>query len=286
MMRERRLPRPELSGPAHAAFAEDVLYEALGVRMHALGVAELNDRVVAAVHSGNSVVIGNHNLHSVHLARTDPHMKAFYRLARWTHIDGMPLIFVGRLLGYPFRRHHRVTYVDWADPLLTLAARHRWRVFFLGSTPESVRRGRDAIEARYALEMETHHGYFDAAPDGLENGRVRERIRDFDPDLLLVGMGMPRQERWVVEKQDRIGARVIITCGAMMDYIAGTVPTPPRWMGRAGLEWLYRLAHEPRRLFARYLMEPWSLVAPLARDVWHRRIRPAPSNPQDTPINQ
>jgi N-acetylglucosaminyldiphosphoundecaprenol N-acetyl-beta-D-mannosaminyltransferase len=298
MTRERFLPPSEGTGAVddvRAPSGADPSYKALGVTIHALDMAELNRRVEAAVASGAPSVIGHHNLHSVYLARRDPHMQAFYRLARWIHVDGMPLVFVARLLGHPLRRTHRVTYVDWSEPLLALAAQNGWRVFFLGSRPETVRRGADAVRARHALELEAHHGYFDATPGSPENGEVLDRIAAFRPDLLLVGMGMPRQERWVVENRDRIRAEVIITCGAMMDYVAGTVPTPPRWMGGLGLEWLYRLMHEPRRLFARYLVEPWFLVGPLARDLWRQRIRkpateerpirPAPPDPNDDPTH-
>jgi len=287
MTRERPWSRPDgpgIPGDAEASLARDMPYEALGVTMHALDMEGLNRRVeAAATASGGTSVIGHHNLHSVYLARRDPHMQAFYRLARWVHIDGMPLVFVGRLIGHPLGRAHRVTYVDWSESLLGLAANNGWRVFFLGSSAETVRRGVEAIRARHPLELEAHHGYFNVAPGSRENERVLARIEEFEPDLLLVGMGMPRQERWVVENHDRIRARVIITCGAMMDYLAGAVPTPPRWLGAFGLEWVFRLVHEPRRLFARYLVEPWFLVGPFVRDIWRHRIGPGPAASNDDP---
>lgn len=84
----------------------------------------------------------------------------------------------------------------------------------------------------------------------------------------MVGMGMPRQEHWVVEYHERIEANVIWLVGACFDYVAGAIPTPPRWMGRVGLEWLYRLYSEPQRLASRYLLEPWSLVPLMISDLW------------------
>jgi N-acetylglucosaminyldiphosphoundecaprenol N-acetyl-beta-D-mannosaminyltransferase len=76
----------------------------------------------------------------------------------------------------------------------------------------------------------------------------------------MVGMGMPRQEVWVLENREDIDARALFCCGALMDYVAGEIPTPPRWIGRLGFEWLYRLLSEPSRLWRRYLLEPWSVM--------------------------
>ena len=78
---------------------------------------------------------------------------------------------------------------------------------------------------------------------------------------------MPRQEFWTQENYARLDAHVILSSnGAAFDYIAGAVPTPPRWSGRLGLEWMFRLAHEPRRLFSRYLIEPWYILLLLLLD--------------------
>ncbi len=79
---------------------------------------------------------------------------------------------------------------------------------------------------------------------------------------------MPRQEHWTIDHRDRIEANATIMVGAAFDYIAGTIPTPPRWMGRIGLEWLYRLLSEPQRLANRYLIEPWALLPLMISDVW------------------
>ena len=90
--------------------------------------------------------------------------------------------------------------------------------------------------------------------------RCLAEIRDYDPDILLVGMGMPRQETWILENQKDIAAHAIFTSGALMDYVAGETPAPPRWLGPLGLEWLYRLLSEPGRLWRRYLLEPWLIL--------------------------
>ena len=183
--------------------------------------------------------------------------------ARQTHVQA----------GLPIERAHRVTYADWIWILVSEAARQGWRIFHLGGAPGVAERAARLLSARYPeLEMGTHHGYFDQDPEAAENLRILERLADYRPDILMVGMGMPRQEHWILDSIDRLNAGVILPCGACMDYVAGVVPTPPRWAGRIGLEWLFRLVREPVRLSKRYLVEPLFLVGPFAGELIRRRI--------------
>jgi N-acetylglucosaminyldiphosphoundecaprenol N-acetyl-beta-D-mannosaminyltransferase len=229
----------------------------LGVVVDPLTIAELNERIAKAVARGELWIIAHHNLHSVYLHHRDPKMRAFFARAHVVHIDGMPLVYWARVLGYPVTKQHRVTYVDWVHPLMATAAAEGWRVFYLGGKPGVAARAAEKLRRQYSgLVLETRHGYF--TPE--ENDAVLEEIARFQPHVLMVGMGMPRQEHWVLDNLERISANAILTAGACFDYVAGVVPMPPRWMGRMGLEWLYRLWSEPRRLARRYLLEPWFLV--------------------------
>jgi N-acetylglucosaminyldiphosphoundecaprenol N-acetyl-beta-D-mannosaminyltransferase len=235
--------------------------ELLGVRIDAMTVHDLHATIARAVVEQRRWIVANHNTHSIYLHQRDPKMRAFYDAAKCAHVDGMPLVLLGRALGLPLRREHRTTYVDWVRPLLRFAAERGFRVFYLGSLPGVAERGAERLRAEIpGLQIATHHGYFPIAPEDGENRRVLAEIARFGPDVLMVGMGMPRQEHWILDNLEQIPAHAILTAGACMDYVAGAVPTPPRWMGRAGLEWLYRLATEPRRMWRRYLIEPWLVL--------------------------
>ncbi|RUT04502.1 hypothetical protein DSM107010_57820 [Chroococcidiopsis cubana SAG 39.79] len=83
----------------------------------------------------------------------------------------------------------------------------------------------------------------------------------------MLGIGMPRQEHWILDNLDRLSANAILTAGAAMDYVAGAVPTPPRWAGQFGLEWLFRLLAEPQRLWRRYSIEPWLILRLFATEL-------------------
>ena len=100
----------------------------------------------------------------------------------------------------------------------------------------------------------THHGYFDKHAGSPDGSAVISTINGTRPDIVIVGFGMPIQERWVAENRGRIDAPVVLTGGAAFDYISGQLRRPPEWMTKRGLEWLGRLAIEPRRLARRYLL--------------------------------
>ncbi|TML25261.1 MAG: WecB/TagA/CpsF family glycosyltransferase, partial [Actinobacteria bacterium] len=98
----------------------------------------------------------------------------------------------------------------------------------------------------------THHGYFD--PESPHADRVVEDINASGANLLLVGMGTPKQELWVQRRAEQLDVDVLWTVGALLDYMAGRVPRAPRWLADHGLEWIFRLAMEPQRMWRRYLL--------------------------------
>lgn len=237
------------------------VHEFLGLRIGAYDVAGLTDRVARAVAGNEHIVIANHNLHSVYLCGRDPKLRAFHACADVTHADGMSIVALARLLGMPLSRQHRVTYVDWIGPLMCAAATHGWRVFSVGGRPGVFERAAAELCVRHpGLRIAGTHGYFDHSAGSADSAAVLARIATFDPQLLLVGMGMPTQEHWVHDHRSALSGNAILMAGAAMDYVAGVVPTPPRAAGAAGLEWAWRLAAEPTRLWRRYLVEPWHVL--------------------------
>jgi N-acetylglucosaminyldiphosphoundecaprenol N-acetyl-beta-D-mannosaminyltransferase len=159
---------------------------------------------------------------------------------------------------------------------MQLAADKGWRVFNLGSPKQVAEKCAAELRRLHpTLKLEVGSGFFDARRGSAENEAVIRRINAYRPDLLLVGMGMPRQEFWTQENFARLNAHVILSSnGAAFDYLAGVVPTPPRWAGRIGLEWFFRLIKEPRRLFARYLVEPWYILLLLMMDYPRTQLWP------------
>jgi len=244
------------------------VFSFLGITVNDLTMEDFHRLIKDSIIMDTTCLIGYHNLHSLYIHYHAHGIRKFYNQANFIHIDGMPLVFLGRLFGYPLQRKHRLAYLDLIHPLMKEAARQRWRVFFIGSKPGVADKAKNILEDEIPeLQMETMHGYFDVTPGSKENEKVLESINAFKPNILMVGMGMPRQECWVLANLNKLNANVILTTGACMDYVAKAVPTPPRWMGQLGLEWVYRLLSEPKRLWRRYLVEPWFILKLLILEI-------------------
>lgn len=259
--------RQTIQRPAETVASEELRF--LGIRVQPFDIPGLNNLIAQTVDRQERRIIANHNLHSLYLFHQDRKVSAFYERADYIHVDGMPLVFLARMLGFPLRREHRVTYVDWISPLMVEAAARGWRVFYLGASADVLERGMQILRHRFpGLQINGVHGYFDFRPTSEENQEVLAAIDAYRPQVLLVGMGMPRQEHWILDNIERLSANVILQAGATIAYIAGAIPTPPRWSGQVGLEWLFRLLSEPRRLWHRYLIEPSFILRIFLRDFY------------------
>jgi N-acetylglucosaminyldiphosphoundecaprenol N-acetyl-beta-D-mannosaminyltransferase len=259
---------PQDTGSA-PAFARPGKSEFLGVRVDALTRNGLFEASAAAVAGGQRIVIANHNMHSLYLQRRSAVLRQFYDQADYVHADGMWIVHLARLFRQPLRREHRVTSLDWLGPFLEMAERSGWRVFFLGGTASVAERFELYIRANYtSLSSRHQHGYFDMRPDSAENQEVLGKIQAFAPQLLFVCMGMPLQEQWIHANRGQLAANATFPLGGIMDYLVGDTATPPRWTGPLGVEWAYRLLHDPRRLAGRYIREPICLAPWIALEAY------------------
>lgn len=219
-------------------------------------------------------LIVNHNAHSLALVRRDGEMRRLYERADLIEVDSTPLIFWGRLLGEPVGPQHRCTYLGWRKLFWAQASRLGWRVFLLGGRPGVAETAAEHLKTLApGATLSTYHGYFNMAPGGGALNAVIDEINRFAPDVLLVGMGMPRQEIFIERHQATLSAYAILPVGAAFDYEAGAQTPAPRILGRLGLEWAFRLANDPGRLLVRYLIEPWTLLPAASRDVLGRLRR-------------
>lgn len=249
-------------------------YWILRFKITPVTVTDIFRAVEESIRCDRRIVVASQNLHGVYVHLTSDHFRRLHESEdTLVHIDGMPLVWVARLLGMPIRHEHRTAVLDWFMPLLELASKSNWRVYYLGSTPGILEQGMARIRERLPdLELKSHHGFFDLTKDGPENAEILAVIEEFQPNIILTGMGMGRQERWIVENRADLITNCIMTTGACMELIAGALPIAPRWTSRMGLEWLYRLLTTPRRVARRYLLEPWLIVWLLLAD-WTRTRR-------------
>lgn len=232
----------------------------LGIFTHPGTINDYLDLVDFSVKNGKFISIYYHNLHTVYVYLSDNRFKRSY-VNKTVLIDGMVLLFVYRMAGYQLSRDYRVTYVEFIFPLLTMARDKNYRVFHMGQQIDALEAALDVIRKRVpGIKISGHHGYFDPAETSEDTAAMIKKVNDFAPDILLVGLGSPNQEYWVDANRDKLNVSVVLTCGSCMDYLAGKVNAAPRWMSRIGLEAIYRVYADPKRLAYRYLIEPILLL--------------------------
>ena len=220
--------------------------------MDALTVAGLHAKILGIVRERGHALVLHANVHGLNLCCRDPELRAFFNSAPVVFCDGVGVVLGARILGG--RLPGRITYADWAWQLAGFAEGEGLSLFFLG--------GRSGVAEKAAARLldrhpnlriaGVHHGYFDQAVDSPENETMLEEINAARPDILLVGFGMPLQERWLMHNWERIDARVALTGGAVFDYISRELKRGPRLLTDNGFEWLARLLIEPKRLWRRY----------------------------------
>jgi len=209
----------------------------------------------------------SHNLHSLYLLRREPQMMRFYQDCDDWYIDGVPVRLVLSGFGIATQSKHRFTLMDHLEEMLQRAAATGWRVYFLGARQGVIERAQQLVAQRFPeLCIQFHQGYF------TDDEEVVQSINDYCPDVLLVGLGMPRQEQWLLRYLPRLDAAFVTTVGASMDHFTGAQARPPRSLSRIGLGGVYRLLHDPARLWRRYLVEPLALL-PTTLAHWLRSQR-------------
>ncbi|MDX6696645.1 MAG: N-acetylglucosaminyldiphosphoundecaprenol N-acetyl-beta-D-mannosaminyltransferase [Solirubrobacteraceae bacterium] len=192
------------------------------------------------------------NAHVVNESRAVPELRRALETADLVYCDGYGVRLAARVLEVPVP--HRMTGADWVWGLAAMCEMAGSSLYLLGSDPPVARDAAKRLSRWYPdLRIAgAHHGYFDL--DSPHNDRVIEDINARQPDIVLVGMGTPKQELWIERYGHRLDADVLWTVGALLDYIAGRVPRAPRWLADNGLEWIWRLAIEPHRMWRRYLL--------------------------------
>ncbi|HSO99108.1 MAG TPA: WecB/TagA/CpsF family glycosyltransferase [Solirubrobacteraceae bacterium] len=204
----------------------------------------------AAEHRGRRVMYVN--AHVVNQSLTNPALATALRRADLVYCDGYGVRLAARVLNLPVP--HRMTGADWIWDLAALCEASGQSIYLLGSEPPIAREAAERLRRSFPHlnVVGSHHGYF--ALGSPHNDRVVEDIVAHNPSIVLVGMGTPKQELWVDHYADAFDGAVVWTVGALFDYVSGHVPRAPHWLADNGLEWIFRLAIEPTRMWRRYLI--------------------------------
>lgn len=239
--------------------------EILGVKVAQLTVEQFIEQLVSAARARRHWRVGYVNAANFNLVAADRRYAEVLRASDVVYADGQAVVWASRYLGCPLPE--RVNAGDFFVRFCAACAREQLTLYLLGSRVGIAQRAAENLVARCPglRIVGARDGHFDPALSDM----IVTEINHFAPDILVVGMGAPRQEFWVAERFDKLNVGVAWCVGALFEYLAGETPRAPVWMRKAGLEWLFRLVLEPRRLWRRYLVGNWSFLW----RVWRSRRR-------------
>lgn len=242
----------------------------LGVQISALNMPLAVETIEGWVDRNDPNYVCIFSLHGIMECQDDPALKDVCNAAGLRTPDGMPLVWLSRRAG-----HKQVSRVYGPDLMLELASRSAatgHRHFFyggaLGVADELVAR----LSERFpGLRVAGTHCPPLMPTKAIESPEVIEKINASDADIVWVGLGTPKQDWWVANHRALLNAPVLIAVGAAFDFHAGRAKQAPKWMQRNGLEWLFRLTQDPKRLWRRYLLKPSAFVIQVCREALKRK---------------
>ncbi|GGG93346.1 WecB/TagA/CpsF family glycosyltransferase [Silvibacterium dinghuense] len=224
----------------------------LGVPFHNVTMDETVAYVDEKIRSRGFHQIATANLDFLIHSVRDPEMQEILCTCDLVIPDGMPILWGAKLLGSSLKQ--RVCGVDLVPRLAELCAREDYSMFFLGASEANSARAAEKLKERFpGLRIAGRYSPPVAPLEKMNHEDILRRIERASPDILLVAMGNPKQEKWLAMHRHRLNVPVCIGVGGSIDFIAGAVRRAPRWMQKTGLEWLFRMLQEPGRLVQRYL---------------------------------
>jgi N-acetylglucosaminyldiphosphoundecaprenol N-acetyl-beta-D-mannosaminyltransferase len=245
----------------------------LGVPFHSVTIDEAIDFIEEKIHEGGFHQVATANVDFLMHSMRDKSLQEILCSCDLVVPDGMPILWAAKMLGGSLKE--RVCGVDLVPRLAKLCVERRFSMFLLGAT--------DAISARAAENLKQSFpglriaGRYSppARPLGqMNHEEILKKIAQAKPDILLVAFGNPKQEKWIAMHRDRLDVPVCIGVGGSLDFIAGAVPRAPRWMRNSGLEWLYRVSQEPRRLVHRYFNDAIGLALHMPSQFFTTALQP------------
>jgi N-acetylglucosaminyldiphosphoundecaprenol N-acetyl-beta-D-mannosaminyltransferase len=242
--------------------------ELLGCRIDALTMSETLDRVEQIIRQGEPAQHVVINVAKVVMMNRDDRLQGIIRNCALVNADGQAIVWVASILKKPLPE--RVAGIDLMIALLKLAETKRYTVYFLGAHEEVLARFLDTVSGQFpGLRIAgSRNGYFSEG----ESFDVVRQIRRAGPDILFVGISSPKKEYWLAENLTALNVPFVMGVGGSFDVLAGKVRRAPRWMQKAGLEWLYRVLQEPRRMWKRYLVGNTKFILLVIREYFKTRF--------------
>jgi len=227
--------------------------DVLGIHVSVTDLDDTVETFVRWIDRGERHLVCVTDMNSLLHARAEEKLTEVFNTSGLTVPDGMPLVWAGKRAG--FDRMGRVAGPDLLERVMAEAAERGWTQYFYGGAETVAEELRDTFQERHpalkvnGVECPPYRPLTEA-----EDAEVVARMNASKADIIWIGLGAPKQERWMAEHRDRLDAAILIGVGAAFDFHTGRLDRAPLWMQRSGLEWSYRLYKEPRRLWRRYVL--------------------------------
>jgi N-acetylglucosaminyldiphosphoundecaprenol N-acetyl-beta-D-mannosaminyltransferase len=250
--------------PLSGAPAPVLRVDVLGVGISAIDMGQALEEITRWVQQRELHYVCVTGVHGVMESRRDPELRRIHNASGLTAPDGRPMVWAGRRAGAANMAHMRGS--DLMSAVCAMAADRGWSSFFYGGgqgVPELLA---ERLVARFPglrVAGTWSPPFRPLTPE--EDRSVIELINRCGPDLVWVGLSTPKQERWMAAHREQLNAPAMLGVGAAFDMHAGLMPQAPQWMQRSGVEWVYRLSREPRRLWRRYLRNNPRFVVEILR---------------------
>lgn len=224
----------------------------LGVRIDVVSRKDLLTTIERAAETGTGGLITNVNVHAMNLAWNDNEFRTIVNQSDLVFVDGIGVKLGARLSKVPVG--DRLTPADWIDEMFSMCVQKQWSVFWLGDTEDVGLDFERELARRHpqCVFAGRHHGFF--VKTGSDSDRVVDLINQSEAKILMVGMSMPIQEKWLSANRHLLRVPVLLPLGGMARIYTGTTRRGPRWMTDYGMEWLFRLAVQPRDTWKRYVI--------------------------------
>lgn len=212
------------------------------------------------IKENKSAYVVTPNVDHIVQLETNKELQDVYANASLILTDGKPLLWIAKMYGTPIKE--KISGSDLFPLLCKMAAEKKYRMYFLGAAEGVAAKAANNLTKRYPglMVVGTYSPPYGFEKDVAEMKRIIRMIKDAQPHILIVGLGCPKQEKFILKYKDKLGVPISLGLGASFDFEAGSIKRAPKWMRNCGMEWLFRITQDPKRMFKRYVIDDRKII--------------------------
>lgn len=232
----------------------------MNTKIDNLTMKEALDRIDELIKENKNAYVVTPNVDHIIQIERGGELVEVYKNADLILTDGKPLIWISKWYGTPIKE--KISGSDLFPRLCAMAAKRGYKMYFLGAAEGVAAKAANNLEKRFpGLQVVgTYSPPFGFESNDAEMEKIKKMIKDAEPHILIVGLGCPKQELFILHHKNELGVPISLGLGASLDFEAGNIKRAPKWMSAHGLEWMYRITQDPKRLAKRYLVDDRKII--------------------------